>query len=103
MKTRVIAIGTLAVAAGISVAAVAPWRQVSLHPRAAAAGTSHLHAYGVRGSQASGGVQNPKLDSALADISRHLGQVRADHAVEDLHVLHPAARFAQPAGAGEPL
>jgi hypothetical protein len=100
MKIRIVAIGTLAVAAGISVAAVAPWRHVSLHPNGVA-GTSHLRAYGVHGSPSPG--LSAKLDSALADIAQHLGQVRPDHALEDLHVLHPAARFSQPAGTGEPL
>jgi hypothetical protein len=99
MKIRIMAIGALGVAAGVALATVAPWRH-TLH--SAVPGASHLAAYGVRGPK-SADLYSAKLDSTLADISRHLSQVSADHAVQDLHVIHPAARFSQPAGTGEPL
>jgi subtilisin family serine protease len=102
MKIRIMAIGVLGIAAGVTVAAVvtvAPWRH-TLHR--AAPGTSHLVAYSVRGPKSTD-LYSAKLDSTLADISRHLSQVSSDHAVQDLHVIHPAARFSQSAGTGEPL
>ncbi len=102
MKIRILAIGVLGIGAGVALATVAPLRH-SLHSlHRATPGASHLVAYSVRGSKASS-LSSAKLDSTLADISRHLSQVSSDHAVQDLHVIHPAARFAQPEGAGEPL
>lgn len=44
-----------------------------------------------------------KLDAALADLTRHLGSVRRDHALEDLHSLSPAARFHQSSRSSQPL
>ena len=99
MKIRIMAVGALGIAAGVALATVAPLRHY-LHR--SVPGASHLVAYGVRGSQPSG-LYSAKLDSTLADVSRHLSQVSSDHAVQDLHVIHPAARFAQPAGATEAL
>ena len=66
------------------------------------AGAAKLHAYGSRSAQQAASSTARKMDAALAEISRHLNQVRADHAIEDLHTLNPAARFGQPAG-GEPM
>ncbi len=100
MKIRIMAVGALGIAAGVALATVAPLRH-NLHR--ATPGTSHLVAYGIRGSHQATGLYSAKLDSTLADISRHLSQVSSDHAVQDLHVIHPAARFAQAAGTGEPL
>ena len=103
MKIRIMAVGALGIAAGVALATVAPLRH-SLHSlHRATPGASHLVAYSVRGSQQPADLYSAKLDSTLADISRHLSQVSSDHAVQDLHVIHPAARFAEPAGTGEPL
>ena len=103
MKIRILAIGVLGIGAGVALATVAPLRH-SLHSlHRATPGASHLVAYSVRGSQQPADLYSAKLDSTLADISRHLSRVSSDHAVQDLHVIHPAARFAQPEGAGEPL
>jgi hypothetical protein len=44
-----------------------------------------------------------KLDAALADLSRHAHLARADHQLEDLHAVSPAARFAQSGPGGGAL
>jgi hypothetical protein len=58
---------------------------------------------GVRSLQQRQSASTAKLDSALADLSGHLSQVRSDHALEDLHALNPAARFMQRSTAEGPL
>jgi hypothetical protein len=44
-----------------------------------------------------------KLDAVLADLARHAQLARADHQLEDLHVMSPAARFAQAGARGGAL
>ena len=44
-----------------------------------------------------------KLDSMLADLSRHAARVRPGHELADLHSLSPAARFKRSAATGAPL
>jgi hypothetical protein len=63
--------------------------------RRAASGTGHatLLAYGSRGPAQTLGGNGAKFDGALADISRHLGRVRAGSEIADLYSLHPGARF----------
>jgi Subtilase family len=57
------------------------------------AGTSPLMAFGGHSTTQLRSPGGAKLDAALADLTRHLGRVRHDHALEDLHSLSPAARF----------
>jgi hypothetical protein len=59
-------------------------------------GTARLMIYGGRNAEQLAGT-DAKLDAALADLVRHAQLARADHALEDLHSLSPAARFAQAA------
>jgi len=101
MNSRYLVLGAFAVITGITVASdVSPVRRSPVQFNAA--GTVKLHAYGSRSAQQAASSTARKMDAALAEISRHLSQVRPDHAVEDLHTLNPAARFGQPAG-GEPM
>jgi hypothetical protein len=101
MHPRYLVLGAFAVITGITVASdVSPVRRSPV--RFNVAGSVKLHAYGSRSAQQVASGTARKMDAALAQISRHLDQVRADHAVADLHTLNPAARFAQHAG-GEPL
>src|SRR5581483_8073537 len=77
-------------------------------PRAAnavvpAGSAPRLHLAGVRSLQQRLSGSTAKLDSALADLSGHLSQVRSDHALEDLYALNPAARFMQRSAAEGPL
>jgi hypothetical protein len=101
MHLRYLVLGAFAVITGITVASdVSPVRHSPL--RFNAAGGVKLHAYGNRSAQQVSSSTARKMDAALAQISRHLDQVRPDHAVEDLHTLNPAARYLQRAG-GEPM
>jgi hypothetical protein len=94
-------LGACAVITGMTVASdVSPVRHSPVQFKIA--GAAQLHAYGNRSAQQAASSTAQKLDAALSQISRHLDQVRTDHAIEDLHTLNPAARFAQHAG-GEPL
>jgi hypothetical protein len=101
MTSRFFAIAAVGVLTAISaVSAVGP-AQPMLH-RPNAAGRSTLHVSGGRSLQQRQSAGS-KFDAALADISRHLNTVRADHALADLHALNPAARFIQPADSSTPL
>jgi len=83
---------TLVAATAISSATSVPR---SMHLRAATPpGTAHLMAFGGRSADQLTGT-DAKLDAALADLVRHADRARADHALEDLHSLSPAARFSR--------
>jgi hypothetical protein len=58
-------------------------------------GDARLLAVGTRSAQQRQSPVALKMDSVLADLSRHLNRVRPDHQLTDLHSLSPAARFAQ--------
>jgi subtilisin family serine protease len=102
MTSRFFAIAAVGVLTAISaVSAVGPSQPVLHRPNAA--GGSTLHVSGGRSLQQRQSATGSKFDAALADISRHLNRVRADHAVTDLHSMNPAARFVQPADSSTPL
>ena len=101
MSLRYFVLGTFAVITGVTVASdVSPMRHSPVQFNVA--GSVKLHAYGSRSAQQVTSSTAKKLDPALSQISRHLSQVRADHAIDDLHTLNPAAKFAQQAG-GQPM
>jgi hypothetical protein len=101
MNLRYLVLGAFAVITGITVASdVSPVRRSPVQFNVA--GSVKLHAYGNRSAQQVASSTASKMDAALAQISRHLAQVRAGHAVQDLHTLNPAARYVQHAG-GEPM
>jgi len=101
MSLRYFVLGTVAAITAITAASdVAPMRHSPVQFNVA--GASKLHAYGSRSAQQVASSTARKMDPALAEISRHLNQVRPDHAVQDLHTLNPAARFIQPTG-GQPM
>jgi subtilisin family serine protease len=92
------ALALLAVLATSSADSVVPGRHQQ--PARASEG-AQLMAFGGRSAEQRSSPRAGKLDAALADLSRHLGRVRSDHALEDLHSLSPAARFVHGAsGAG---
>src|SRR6202167_3364867 len=72
-----------------------------LHP-SAASGRAQLYAIGTRSTAQRRGAA-AKLDAVLADLSRHASRARPDHALGDLHVLSPAARFTTSKSTGMPL
>jgi hypothetical protein len=71
--------------------------------RATPAPGVHLVAFGSRSPAQWHSATLGKLDGALADLARHAYRVRAGHALEDLHSLSPAARFAPARDNSEPL
>jgi hypothetical protein len=103
MASRFFTIGTLAVLTTMAaVAAVSTMRHPHLHP-SIVPGNAHLHVFGVRSAQQRQSAAAAKFDGPLADLSRHAGLARPDHAVEDLRSLAPAVRFKQSAADAAPL
>ena len=102
MSPRQLTIGSLALLTAMAASsAVLTLRLHTLRP-AVVAGTSHLYAIGTRSAQQRQSATDAKLDSVLADLSRHQSMARADHMLSDLHSLSPAARF-QSTADGQPL
>ena len=96
-----LAIGALALAAAIATSSATSLLP-SMHLHAAVApGSARLMVFGGRSAAQLAGTDR-KLDATLADLVRHAYLARAGHALEDLHSLSPAARFAQGPG-GSPL
>ena len=104
MQLRHALIGTAALgAAAAAVSAVLLLHPFSLrHGSKVTSGQAQLHVYGGRSAQQRLDPHAAKLDGALADLTRHLGKVRPDHAIEDLRSLSPAARFSQHSAAESP-
>ncbi|HEY2676371.1 MAG TPA: S8 family serine peptidase [Steroidobacteraceae bacterium] len=99
MSSRFFAIGAVGLFTAISaVSAVGPGH-VRLH--ASVPGTSLLRVAGSRSPEQGASASASKFDGALAEISRHVN--REHPGVQDLHVLNPAARFAQPTDSSVPL
>jgi Subtilase family len=59
--------------------------------------------FGSRSAQQRRNAAGTKLDSILADLSRHAARARPDHWLADLHSMSPAARFVQRGAAEMPL
>ncbi len=103
MASRFFAIGGLAVLAAVTASsAVAPLRPNTLRP-AVAAGHGRLYVVGTRSAQQRKSDVAGKLDSILADLSRHAALARPDHVLADLHSLSPAARFSQTSVQAAPM
>jgi hypothetical protein len=103
MALRFLALAALVVlsTAGVS-SAVAPAQRNILHALSAP-GDARLYAVGTRSTQQRSSAETRKMDSVLADLSRHLNRVRPAHQLADLHALSPAAKFVQRAPKATPL
>jgi hypothetical protein len=103
MALRFLALAVLVIsfAAGVS-SAVAPAQRGGLHA-AVSPGAARLYAVGTRSAQQRASGETLKMDSVLADLTRHLGRLRPDHQLADLHALSPAAKFVQRAPKATPL
>jgi hypothetical protein len=66
-------------------------------------GTARLYAFGTRSPAQRASAADRKLDSILADLSRHAPLARLDHALWDLRSLSPAARFKKSVSSGKSL
>jgi hypothetical protein len=103
MALRFLALGTLAVLSTVGVSsAVAPVPRNGLHA-ISPPGDARLYAFGTRSVQQRASADARKLDSVLADLSRHLTRVRPAHQLADLHSLSPAAKFTQRSPKATPL
>jgi Subtilase family len=102
MSLRIFAIMGLGALAGLSaVSAVGPSQPMHLRPNAS--GPSTLHIAGSRSAQQRDSASGSKYDASLAEIARHVSSLRPESALQDLHVLNPAARFSRPANSSSPL
>jgi hypothetical protein len=102
MSLRIFAIMTVSVLAALSaVSAVGPSQPLHLRPNAP--GISVLHVAGSRSAQQSNSASGSKFDASLAEIARHVGSLKPGSALQDLHILNPAARFSRPANSSSPL
>jgi Subtilase family len=102
MSSRIFAIlvvGGLTTLSAVS--AVGPSHPMHLRPNVP--GKSVLHVAGSRSAQQRSSAGGSKYDASLAEIARHVSSLRAGAALQDLHVLNPAARFSQPANSSSPL
>jgi hypothetical protein len=100
MSSRFFAIGALAGLAAVTASsAVAPARLINLHGPAVP-GSARLYAVGTRSAAQRQSGTTAKMDSVLADLSRHASLARPQHLLADLHSLSPAARFAQLSAGG---
>ncbi|HEY2678076.1 MAG TPA: S8 family serine peptidase [Steroidobacteraceae bacterium] len=99
MSSRRLGLATVALLTMVAASATAPPRLAMRQP--ARAGSAPLLVFGGRSPQQLARGIGGKLDATLADIARHAGRARPDHALEDLRSLSPAAHFKQSnAGAG---
>ena len=100
MSLRFFAIGASALLAAVAVSSsVAPARLINLHG-VAASGNARLYAVGTRSAAQRQNGSTAKMDSVLADLSRHAALARPDHLLADLRSLSPAAHFAQLSAGG---
>jgi len=104
MGLRFFAIGAVAACAAAAAASsnVAVPRPNGLHA-VAAAGSARLYAIGTRSAAQRQSASAAKMDSVLADLSRHAPSARPASRLSDLHSLSPAARFRQFSANGKPL
>jgi hypothetical protein len=100
MNLRFFAIGASAVFAAVAASSdVAPARLVNMHHQATP-GTARLYAIGTRSAAQRQNGSTAKMDSVLADLSRHASLARPAQLLADLRSLSPAARFAQLSAGG---
>jgi Subtilase family len=103
MASRFFAIAALALlAAATASSAIAPSRPNNLQPMSTAGG-ARLYVVGGRSADQRHSATMGKLDSMLADLSRHAALARPGHMLADLHSLSPAARFVQSSATTTPL
>lgn len=102
MALRFLALGAIAAFATVGVSSAVAPVQPRLHALSPP-GDARLVAVGTRSAQQRSSADARKLDSVLADLSRHLTRVRPAHQLADLHALSPAARFTQRTTTATPL
>jgi hypothetical protein len=102
MSLRIFAIVTVSALTTLAaVSAVGPSQPMHLRPNAP--GPALLHVAGSRSAQQRDSASGSKFDASLAEIARHVGSLRPESALQDLHALNPAAKFSRPANSSSPL
>ncbi len=101
--SRFFAIGSLALLTAMAASSAISTSAFNGLKRTATPGSARLYAVGTRSAEQSQSATDSKMDSVLADLSRHASRARPDHLLADLHSLSPAARFTKAAATGTPL
>ena len=102
MASRYLLIGSLALLTAMAASSAPTALQPNgLRPNVAP-GTSRLYVIGSRSAQQRHSATAGKLDSILADLTRHAALARPEHLLADLHALSPAARFVQSGATATP-
>ncbi len=103
MVSRYLAIGALVLLTAMAASsAVSPLRLNGPRPDLTP-GNARLYVIGSRSAQQRQSAVGAKLDSVLADLSRHAALARPGQVLADLHALSPAARFVQTQANATPL
>lgn len=95
MASRHLAIGSLALLMTMAAGAAVSRLPVSSPRSNLTPGGARLYVIGSRSAEQRRSGSADKLDSVLADLSRHASLARPGHVLADLHALNPAARFVQ--------
>jgi hypothetical protein len=103
MKSRHLAAGFVVALTAMTSSAVSTLKTHGTR-LSAPPGDARLYAFGTRTPAQLASATGRKLDSMLADLSRHAYRARVDeHALQDLRSLSPAARFKKSSASGKPL
>jgi Subtilase family len=103
MASRYLAIGSLALLMTMTASSAVSRLPVSGEPQHLTPGSARLYVIGSRSAAQRRSGSADKLDSILADLSRHAYLARPGHILADLHALNPAARFVQTGANATPL
>ena len=103
MALRTLAIGSLAALTALAASSANSPLQLHGQRPNLAPGSAPLYVVGTRSAEQRQSAIGGKMDSILADLSRHAALARPDHTLADLHALSPAARFLQRAANATPL
>ena len=95
MQSRTVLVAGMALlgAAAALSAVFAPHAWNLRHGASNASGAAHLVAFTGRNLAQRAAPDSAKMDAALAALVRGVPRARPGHALEDLHVMNPAARF----------
>jgi Subtilase family len=103
MASRYLAISVLALLTTVAASSAVFTLQLNGPRPNQVSGNARLYLVGSRSVQQRNNAAASKLDSILADLSRHAALARPGHLLSDLHALSPAARFIQTEANGPTL
>ena len=103
MALRYLALGLLALLTAVAASSAGSTLHLNGPRPNQAPGNAHLYVVGSRSAQQRQSPTADKMDSVLADLSRHAARARPGHVLADLHALSPAARFIEPGAGATPL